>query len=335
MVMAWIEFAVCLLLIGLAGSRLSLYGDVIAEKTGLSGTWIGILMLATVTSLPELVTALSAVTLAQAPDIAVGGIFGSCVFNLAIIVLIDFVLRPDSVYERTNNGLIVSACYSLVIIGVGAFSLVLAGYGEPPHLLHVSLSTPLIVAIYLLAMRNIFTFERSRQAEMTVEADFDYLHVSLPKAVFGYTAASLVVVGVGIWLPFVGEDLGAAMGWQSTFIGSLFIALATSLPEMVVTLAAARLGAIDMAVGNLFGSNLFNILVLAVADSAFLPGPLLAAASPLHLISALSSMIMTGLAVVGIYQGTRHRPFRIVGWVSVFLALAYILNTYLIFVLDR
>ncbi|HSR54523.1 MAG TPA: sodium:calcium antiporter [Acidobacteriota bacterium] len=331
---AWIEFGVCLVLIGIAGSRLSLYGDVIAEKTGLSGTWIGILMLATVTSLPELVTGLSAVTLAEAPDIAVGGIFGSCVFNLAIIVLIDFVHRPDSIYEKTNNGLIVSAGYSIVIMGVGAFSLVLAGYGEP-HFLHISYSTPLIVLIYLLAMRNIFTFERTRQAEMTVDADFDYLHVSLPKAVFGYTVASLVVVAVGIWLPFVGQDLGAAMGWQNTFIGSLFIAFATSLPEMVVTVTAARLGAIDMAVGNLFGSNLFNILVLAINDAAYLPGPLLSASSPLHLISALSAVIMTGLAVVGIYMGARQRPFRIVGWVSVFLALAYLFNSYLIFVLDR
>lgn len=334
MLTAWIEFGLCLVFIGLAGSRLSLYGDVIAEKTGLSGTWIGILMLATVTSLPELVTGLSAVTLAQAPDIAVGGIFGSCVFNLAIIALIDFVLRPDSVYQKTNNGLIVSACYSLVLIGVGAFSLVLAGYGEP-HFFHISFSTPLIVAIYLLAMRNIFTFERTRQAEMTVEADFDYLHVSLPKAVFGYTVASLVVVGVGIWLPFVGQELGQAMGWQNTFVGSLFIAMATSLPELVVTVAAARLGAIDMAVGNLFGSNLFNILVLAINDVAYLPGPLLADSSPLHLISALSSIIMTGLAVVGIYIGTRHRPFRIVAWVSVFLALAYFFNSYLLYVLDR
>ncbi len=77
----WLEFAVCLVLIAAAGYRLSRYGDMIAEKAGLTRTWVGVVMLASVTSLPELASGLSAVTVANTPDIALGDILGSCAFN--------------------------------------------------------------------------------------------------------------------------------------------------------------------------------------------------------------------------------------------------------------
>ncbi len=77
----WMQFVVCLALIGWGGFKLSIHGDVIAEKTGMGGTWIGLILMASVTSLPELVTGISSVSIANAPDIAVGDVLGSCVFN--------------------------------------------------------------------------------------------------------------------------------------------------------------------------------------------------------------------------------------------------------------
>lgn len=96
---AWLAFLVCVILIVVAGVKLCHYGDVIADKTGLGGTWIGLVMVATVTSLPELATGIASVTVAAAPDIAVGDVFGSCVFNLVIIVILDLVHRGESVYK--------------------------------------------------------------------------------------------------------------------------------------------------------------------------------------------------------------------------------------------
>ncbi len=89
LLLIWLQFVLCAGLIGIAGVRLSRYGDAIAGHTGLSRNWIGLVLLATVTSLPELVTGLSAVTLAAAPDIAVGDVLGSCVFNLGRIQPVD------------------------------------------------------------------------------------------------------------------------------------------------------------------------------------------------------------------------------------------------------
>jgi len=143
--------------------------------------------------------------------------------------------------------------------------------------------------------------------------------------------AASVVVGAGLWLPFVAIKLAAAMGWNNSFVGSLFVALVTTLPEMAVTLSAVRLGALDMAIGNLLGSNLFNITIIAVDDLFYRPGVLLASVSPVHAITAASAITMTGLALVGLFFKPGSRVLRAVGWVSLGLVAMYLLNTYVLY----
>jgi cation:H+ antiporter len=105
----------------------------------------------------------------------------------------------------------------------------------------------------------------------------------------------------------------------------------TSLPEAVVTVAAVRIGALDMAIGNLFGSNLFNISILALDDLLYIHGPLLARVSPAHAVSALSAIMMTGVAIVGLLYRPKLRVFRTVGWTSTVLFVIYLLNAYLVY----
>ena len=127
--MVWIKFLFCLVVIGLAGARLSRYGDVIAEKTGLGRNWVGLVLMATVTSLPELVTGVSAVTVVGAPNIAIGDVLGSCVFNLLILVVVDYLYREESVYTRASRGHILAAGFGVVLIGLTGLSLILAPLG--------------------------------------------------------------------------------------------------------------------------------------------------------------------------------------------------------------
>jgi cation:H+ antiporter len=331
----WLQFAACVVLIGFAGSRLSRYGDVIAEKTGLSGTWVGVIMLASVTSLPELTTGISSVTLADSPDIAVGDVLGSCVFNLMIIVILDFLHRHESIYTRASTGHILSAGFGILLIGFTGFSLVLSERGAVVTLGHVGIYSPIMLALYALAMRIVFQYEREHQELAAEQAAEVYADTTLTAAIAGYVAAGFVVVGAGTWLPFVGEHLAETMNWERTFVGTLFVAFATSVPEIVVTLAALRLGALNMAIGNLFGSNLFNISILAIDDLAFLRGPLLAHASPLHTISAISAIMMSGIAIIGLFYRARGRLLKTVGWTSLILLILYLLNAYLLFLYDR
>lgn len=323
---AWAQFFVLLLTIGWAGVKLSRYGDIIAEKTDMGGTWVGLVLLATVTSLPELITGISAVTVAQAPNIALGDALGSCVFNLLILVVVDFLHRKESVYTRARQGHILSAGFGIVLIGLVAANLILAQLGMRMTLFHIGFYTPIIFLFYLFAVRTVFRYEQEHRDAYAEESGKRYPKVTLREALMRYAAAALVVVVSASWLPFVGNDLADQMGWHKTFVGTLFVALATSVPELVVTVSAVRIGALDMAVANLFGSNLFDILIVGIDDLFYLKGSLLAVASPIHVMTTISAMMMTGIAIIGLLYRPRGRVLRTVGWASIFLLLVYLVN---------
>jgi cation:H+ antiporter len=304
---------------------------VIAEKTGFSGTWVGLILLATVTSLPELITGVSAVAVADVPNIALGDVLGSCVFNLLIITALDFLHRGESVYTRASRGHILSAAFGILLIGFVGFNVLLARHDEALSFGHVGLYTPVIVVLYAIAMRTVFRYEQRQIAEYAEERAARYPGVTLPQAVRRYVAAAVVVVAVGTWLPFVGEDLAALMGWHNTFVGTLFVAFATSVPEIVVSLAALRIDALDLAIGNLFGSNLFDMLIVAVDDVFYLKGPILSHVSPVHAVSAVSAIMMTGVAIIGLLSRPDTRIFKAVGWISLGLFALYVLNSYVLF----
>jgi cation:H+ antiporter len=327
---AWLEFASCVVLIGYGGVKLSRYGDVIAEKTGLGGTWVGLVLLATVTSLPELITGISSVTVAGVPDIALGDALGSCVFNLLILVILDLLVGGESIYRRVRQGHILSAGFGVLLIGFVGFTLLTADKLGHLGIGHVGIYTPIIVLFYALAMRTVFRYERQERERYVEEAVEHYPEIPLRQALLHYTLAALVVIGAGAWLPFVGVLLTEVMGWHQTFVGTLFVASATSAPELVSTLAAARIGAFDMAVAILLGSNLFDILIIAVDDLFFLEAPILSKVSKIHVITVLSAVMMNGVAIIGLFYRPRGRVFKMVGWASLLLFSIYVMNLYVI-----
>lgn len=335
---AWLQFAVCAVLIGAAGYQLSRNGDAIAQRTGLSGSWIGLTLVASVTSLPELATGITSVTIAQTPNLAVGNALGSCVLNLAFLVVIDLLHRPAPVWTRAAHSHVLAGAFGVVLLGFLLLGLVvgqLGAWASPSAQRSVGLLTPVILLLYLVAMRTVFAYER---AHPSPPRGGEALHglppaalPSLRQACARFAVAAAIVVGAGMWLPFAAVDLAAAMGWNRSFVGSLFMALVTTLPELAVTLSAIRLGALDMAIGNLLGSNLFNTAIVAIDDVFYRPGDLLAHVSPVHAITAASAVVMTGLAVVGLFFRPHNRLLRTVGAVSVGLAAVYLLNTYVVY----
>lgn len=330
-VQVWVQFFVLLIAIGLAGVKLSRYGDIIAEKTNMGGTWVGLLLLATVTSLPELITGISSVTAANAPNIAVGDALGSCVFNLLILVVIDFIYRKESVYTRARHGHIISAGFGVVLIGIVAVNLILGKLGSSITFYNIGLYTPIIFLLYILAMRTVFRYEQEHLDAYTEESVKRYPDVSLQQAFLRYLAAAAVVVAAASYLPFIGNAIAEQMGWHKSFVGTLFIALATSVPELVVTIAAVRIGALNMAVANLFGSNIFDILIIGIDDVFYIKGSLLADAAPIHAMTAVSAMIMTGIAIVGLLYRPVGRVLKTVGWASLALISIYLMNMLVLF----
>lgn len=324
--MVWIQFVICLAIIVVAGTKLVKYGDLIAEKTGLGRVWIGVVLLATITSLPELATGISSVAILGEPDLTLGDLFGSNLINLVIIAILDLVHRSGPVLHYLGTGIVLSTILSLFLIAAAATSLYLA-----QNLLTVVLFGRLgvyslaLFLLYLLAQYMIFRFQSDNRSGIgnneVVQANRNL--VPLKKAVSFFVAAAVITAGAGTWLAFIGEQITEVTGFSASFVGTLFLALCTSTPEIVVSISAVRLGALDMAVGNMVGSNLFNMGVIIFIDDLFYSaGPILQEANMDHLITALFALLMSSIVIIGII----FRPqFRWRTWVGVDTAALVIL----------
>ena len=327
----WLQFLACMAAIGVIGPILTRTGERIARLAGLSYSWVGLIMLATATSLPELYTGISAVSLANAPNIAMGDVLGSCIFNLVMLVVLDALSREEAIWRRLDQGHILTAGFVVILIGfVGA--LVLGARDQLDfHIGHVSVYSLFLPVLYIVAMRAAFFYER-RPLATTPEPEPDQgRKASLARALFHYCLAAIALGAVGAWLPFAGLAVAEAMHWKTSFVGTLFVAAATSLPELVVTVMALRLGLADMAIGNLLGSNLFAILIVAIDDFAYRPGPLFSAVSPGHALTAFAGSIMAGILIVGLLYRPGNRFFGAIGWISLSLLAVYLLSGYAIY----
>lgn len=324
-----IEFAACAAVIAVAGSMLSLQGDIIASKSKLSRSWVGLVLIATATSLPELFTGLSSVTLADAPNIAVGNILGSCLFNLVMVVLLDALNRDEPFFRLADQGHILSAGFGAILVGFVGASLLIEREVFVPSLWHIGLSTPILMLVYFVATRASFLYQH-RHGDVLPEID-PYPDTTLRRAIRRYVIAAAFVVAAGILLPFVGVRLADSLGLQTTFVGTLLIAAATTLPELVVVIAAYKLGATDLAMASILGSNLFDIFILSIDDLAYNNGPLLATASPTNAVTAFAIVVMTGIVIVGLVYRPRTRLAGTISWTSIALLAVYLLSTYVIF----
>ena len=334
MLIVWIKFIFCASVIFYAGSRLSRYGDVIAEKTGLGRAWIGVVLLAAITSLPELANNLSAVTFIDAPNLALGDLFGSCLFNILILAFLDLLFGPGPILNKAELGHILTAGLGIILIGVAAMGIVVSRSFGGLSILHVGIYSSLIAIIYLVSQRMIFQYEKREQAKHIKDRHLHYEKIPFHEAIAKFVFYTFFVVAAGIWLPQIGQEISVQTGWSSTFVGTFFLAISTSLPEIAVSAFALKLGAIDMAIGNLFGSNVFNMVIIFIDDVFYLKGPILANVSQNHVFTALLAIILTSIAVVGLIFRFDKKAFGKLSWDALVIILVYLLSIYILFRLD-
>ncbi len=324
--MVWIELIICAGLIIWAGSLLSKYGDVIAEKTGLGRAWIGAILIAGVTSLPELATGVSAVAWLKAPNLAAGAVMGSCLFNLALIAMMDLAYQPGRVLAKAQEVHILSGGLGVLLLGIVAMGVfigpALNGFG----FLGISVLSVVIVVIYALGGRMIARLEKNRMGEVLQKEarDNDYDHITARRAYIIFIISAVAVVALGVWLSSVGDRLAETTGMSRSFVGNLFLAVSTSLPEIAASLAAIRLGAIDLAIGNVLGSNLFNIILFFAYDIADGPANFWASLTNAHGFAAVITIMMTGVVIISLmYRASPRTPYRI-SWDGLALAGMYL-----------
>jgi len=303
-------FLVAAAMVVLAAMVLARTADEIADRTGLGALFVGMLLLAGATSLPEVVTDVSA-ALAGAPDLAVADLFGSSMANMAILAFIDLVHRGQ-VWPHVGVRQARLAAVAIALTA-GALLGLLAGPGIT--LGWVGIDSVLLALGYVAAVRWLRTASAiphlpvpSATADGAGPPPDRAGWRSLRATILWFAGASLTVLLFAPILALSAQQIAAVTGFGETFLGTLLLAASTSLPELVASLTAVRIGAYELAVGNLFGSNAYNMTALLAADLAYLPGPILAAAQPEHAIAGLAAIVMMGVALAAVLnEAPRHR----------------------------
>jgi len=329
--LVWLKFLACLAIILFAGTKLARYGDAIGKKTGLGGLWVGLVLLAVITSAPELVTGISSAALVDLPDLALGTLFGSCLFNLSILALLDILHRPAPILSRASSRHIASSGVGILLMAIAAGSILAGERLSGLALGWVGIPSIVILVVYLVAVRLMFRFERSHQLPPLEAASPQYTEIPMRTVYLKFILAAAAVIGAGIWLSFVGDEIAETTGWDASFVGSLFLAISSSMPELVVSIAALRLGAIDMAVADILGSNMFNIAIIFAVDLFYTQGPILSSVSSAHLITAAVVMVMSLLVIVGLRLRQKRKTFIVISWYALALIGLYILGVYFLF----
>ena len=304
----------------LAGSRLTVYADKLADERQLGGALVGMLLLATVTSLPEVVAASTSVAIGSA-DMAFGALFGSCSFNITLIVMFNAVLRGGSVLKSAGRTHSLSSSLGIFLITLALIGIMLS---------HKYQNSPALAQSFEIGIAALIAFTYLYGVRLTAKLENRDLPVpeataAIPRTPFLIPAIvilSLILVAASWWLAQTGDVLanhpisliGKPLG--ATFVGVCFLAIASSLPEIVTGLAAIRLGNLDMALGNIFGSNMFNIFVVAIikvvslcsGDSLLMVGDDFNPSQ--NVIAGLLPILMTAIVVASLTYQTQRRSRR-------------------------
>jgi len=336
MVLPWFFFVVSAGAIVFTGTKLSRYGDQIAELTGLGRLWIGVVLMAAATSLPEVFTTMSAGWI-DAPDLAAGNLFGAGMSNMLTLGLIDLLYRQKRVWQQAALGHTLTATLAMVLTALAAFFVLLRV--EVVHF-GVGFESVILLILYVLGMRLVFRQEDMARRQLEHKAVVEGLaeepgsdgsrRDALRYAVRGFSIGALVLLVAAPVLAWSAERIAEESGMTATFIGTSLVAITTSLPELVVSISAVRLGAFDLAVGNLFGSNAFNMAAFFFADLAYRGGGLLSTVSSTHALTALWAIIMMNIGLMGIIYRAERR-FRLIEPDSLLMIVVYVLGLWLLF----
>ena len=330
---AIVHFTIAAAVVIGAGSVLARMADRIADLTGLGRLLIGTVLLAGATSLPELGVDISAVR-AGLDDLAVGDLLGSSLFNLLILAIADLLhARRGVLFTRVSQAHALSGMLSIMLTAIVAMMLVLRP-GDAMTFGGVGAGSVIVAITYILGVRMVYRDQRLAKMGAEVVESVDAAGPSHRRqlwraiAMFGGAAAVIFIAA-----PFVAQAAGVIAdesGLGGTFIGTTLVAASTSLPELVATIAAVRMGAFDLAVGNIFGSNTFNMAMLLPIDLAS-NGPLLSTASRTHAATAIWVVVITSVTIMGLlyHEEKRRRfiepdAFAVIGLVLLALATVYL-----------
>lgn len=320
-------FAASAMVVWFAGARIARYADALATETGLGHAVMGLLLLAGVTSLPEVAVTLTASATGNA-ELAVNNLLGSIALQVAILGIADAAIGDDALtsvipdpvvlLELGLNVLLLSLFAAAVMLGdvgvwgVGAWSIALfAGY---------------VGALWIISKsqgrkpRWVAADDGKHQKRPAGDEAGAHAISTLVWKTAGCAAAILVA---GYLLSKTGEAIASQTGIGQSFGGFALVAISTSLPELSTVISSVRLRRYVMAVSDIFGTNLFNIGLIFVVDLAYRGGPVINEIGRFSIFASLLGIVVTTLFLIGLIE-RRDRTIARMGVDSFAVLAAYL-----------
>ncbi|HOP02426.1 MAG TPA: hypothetical protein PKX58_09520 [Flexilinea sp.] len=322
--MPWLIFFITTVVIVYSASRLSYYGDKIAELTSLGKMFVGMLLIAAATSLPEVITSLSSVYQGT-PALAAGNLLGSNGFNMVLLAVVFLIEKG----RKTNSSLALSQALmgtmSILLIALVIFFL---GARIEWKIGWVGLDSLLIVIVYIISVRLLYRGKNAGQDKEAQETQV-VQRGELGRVIVMFLIWAVLLIVATPFMVRSADEIAQITGLGNTVVGTTLVALVTSLPEMTTTIAAVRLGVSEMAVGNLFGSNMFNMFAIGLTDILYIKEPFIPLISDSFIFIGLSGLVMAVLGVINILLNLqRGRRSTII--TSILMMLFYILGIVLV-----
>lgn len=311
-----------------AGTRVTRIADEISRRTGLGKAFAGLLLLGTVTSLPEIATTATAATLGDAGLIS-SNLYGGIAAQTCIIAVADLVSGKQALTHRMQASVLIMQATFLALLMITAAAA--WAYGERLSVWNVGLGTVLVFAAFLACLKTSHAYEKheawrpSDRSESPGDQDraaaLERGH-SDPRLYGTFAAFAAAIVGAGWLLTRSADALATQTGSGSSLIGATVVAMTTSLPEVSVTVSAVRIGSYSMAVSNVLGGNLFDAALIFPADILYRKGPILRELPGETLFLLLVACVMVLIYVWGMLE-RRNRTVLRMGIDSVLVLLCY------------
>lgn len=304
-----LQFLLSALAIVFAGSFLVKSVDAIGELLKIGRLLAGSIFLATATSLPELLIDIHAINDGR-PDIAVGDLMGASLMNLLVLGIADLLHRdPHKMFSRSGGKHALSASVSINLTILATMAIFLSPQLKEYGIGEIGFGPLAIGVAYIFGIRMVYYDQQFINRSNTVSEFTDNRKRKLAQAFSVFFLCVLVIFIAAPYLADAAGKIADITGLGNTFIGSTLVAICTTLPEVVSTIAAVRMGAFDLAVGNIFGSNSFNMILLIPLDFVQ-QGNILGMVSRSHILTGMGVILTTSVAVMGqLYHEEKRKKF--------------------------
>ncbi|MGE0716644.1 MAG: sodium:calcium antiporter [Alphaproteobacteria bacterium] len=303
-------FAAAAVVVWGAGVRITHYANAISEKTGISQAFVGLLLLGGVTSLPELAVAVTAAA-SDAAALAVNSVLGGVAMQVAILGIADLMIGRQALTSQVPNPtVLLQGAFKIMLLSIAAAAIVVGdravlGVGIWMWLLLAATAASLLVLSQVKDRRawRVTTGadeqdeERRARREAKKTADRP-----LGRTIAMTAVAGIVIVAAGYVLSRTGDAIAEQSGLGESFVGAVFVAVATSLPEMSTVVTATRSGLYTMAVSDIFGTNIFDTAFLFVIDAVAPGEAVLNTVDRFSTFAALIGITVTAILLVGLVE---------------------------------